>query len=92
MSLSFRDTPRPLQPSITQRDIKTEVANCAGGVISPILSNIYLHKLDEFVETELIPEYTRGEARGHNREYLRVQSGLARARANAATAKKRENC
>jgi hypothetical protein len=36
--------------------------------------------LDEFVETELIPEYTRGEARGHNREYLRVQSGLARAR------------
>ena len=27
----------------------------------PILSNIYLHKLDEFVEKELIPQYTRGE-------------------------------
>jgi group II intron reverse transcriptase/maturase len=51
-----------------------------GGVVSPILSNIYLHKLDEFIETELIPEFTRGEARGHNREYLRVQSKLARAR------------
>jgi hypothetical protein len=47
--------------------------------------------LDEFVETELIPEYTRGEARGHNREYLRVKAGW-RVHANAATAKKRENC
>ena len=27
-----------------------------------MLSNIYLHKLDEFVETELIPQYTRGSA------------------------------
>jgi retron-type reverse transcriptase len=26
-----------------------------GGVVSPILSSIYLHKLDEFVERELIP-------------------------------------
>ena len=33
-----------------------------GGVVSPVLSNIYLHKLDEFVEKELIPRYTRGEA------------------------------
>ena len=31
-----------------------------GGVVSPVLSNIYLHRLDEFVETVLIPEYTRG--------------------------------
>jgi group II intron reverse transcriptase/maturase len=31
-----------------------------GGVVSPILSNIYLDKLDEFVEQELIPQYTRG--------------------------------
>ena len=31
-----------------------------GGVVSPILSNIYLHKLDVFVETVLIPQYTRG--------------------------------
>src|SRR5262252_4894577 len=26
-----------------------------GGTVSPILSNVYLHKLDEFVEQELIP-------------------------------------
>jgi hypothetical protein len=40
MSLSFCDTPRPFQPSITQRDIKTEVANCVGGVARPLLANI----------------------------------------------------
>ena len=34
-----------------------------GGVASPVLSNIYLHQLDNFVETVLIPEYTRGESR-----------------------------
>ena len=34
-----------------------------GGVVSPILSNIYLHKLDVYVETVLIPQYTRGKRR-----------------------------
>ena len=34
-----------------------------GGVVSPVLSNIYLDRLDKFVETVLIPEYTRGERR-----------------------------
>ena len=29
-----------------------------GGVVSPILSNIYLSKLDDFVELELIPQHT----------------------------------
>jgi group II intron reverse transcriptase/maturase len=51
-----------------------------GGVVSPVLSNIYLHRLDEFIETVLISEYNRGEARGHNREYLKVRSALAAAR------------
>ena len=26
-----------------------------GGIASPVLSNIYLHKLDDFVERDLIP-------------------------------------
>lgn len=33
-----------------------------GGVVSPVLSNVYLNKLDEFVERELIPRYTREPA------------------------------
>ena len=52
-----------------------------GGVVSPILSNIYLHKLDVYVETVLIPQYTRGKRRRHNPEYDRIQARMARARA-----------
>ena len=51
-----------------------------GGVVSPILSNIYLHKLDEFVEQELIPQYTRGASRKDNPEYKRIHRQLESAR------------
>ncbi len=51
-----------------------------GGVVSPILSNIYLHKLDEFVERELIPQYTRGACRAANPAYRLADSLLRRAR------------
>jgi len=51
-----------------------------GGCASPVLSNIYLHRLDEFVETVLIPEYTRGGRRARNPAYLEVANALARAR------------
>src|SRR6266568_4105655 len=51
-----------------------------GGVVSPILSNIYLHKLDEFVEQELIPQYTRGTSRRMNPAYKRMHRHMASAR------------
>ncbi len=44
-----------------------------GGVVSPVLSNIYLHKLDEFTERELIPRHTRGETRKPSPAYGRLQ-------------------
>ena len=40
-----------------------------GGVVSPLLSNIYLDKLDEYVERELIPQHTRGTRRKVNPQY-----------------------
>ena len=49
-------------------------------MVSPILSNIYLHKLDEFIEQELIPQYTRGARRRTNPEYKRVYRQLENAR------------
>jgi group II intron reverse transcriptase/maturase len=60
-----------------------------GGVVSPILSNIYLHKLDSFVETVLIPEYTRGKNRARNPAYEKIQSAYtyARRRGKRATAR-----
>jgi group II intron reverse transcriptase/maturase len=51
-----------------------------GGVVSPLLSNIYLHKLDKFVENVLIPEYTRGDSRAPNPEYQQMANQLARLR------------
>jgi group II intron reverse transcriptase/maturase len=51
-----------------------------GGVVSPILSNIYLDRLDKFVETVLIPEYTRGKRRAHNPAYTQVVRAIGRAR------------
>jgi group II intron reverse transcriptase/maturase len=51
-----------------------------GGIASPVLSNIYLHKLDDFVETVLIPEYTRGRLRAKNPEYRAVEREIVKAR------------
>jgi len=51
-----------------------------GGVLSPCLSNIYLDRLDKFVETVLIPAYTRGVRRKQNPEYDRIRRQLYRAR------------
>jgi group II intron reverse transcriptase/maturase len=51
-----------------------------GGVVSPVMSNIYLHKLDNFVETVLIPEYTRGRVRKQDTDYARVRAASNRAR------------
>jgi hypothetical protein len=51
-----------------------------GGVLSPCLSNIYLDRLDKFVETVLMPGYTRGVRRKPNPAYNRVRSAHHSAR------------
>ena len=57
------------------------LSGCAqGGVASPVLSNVYLDKLDKFVEQELIPQYTRGETRVPNPAYTRAKDRLRGAR------------
>jgi len=61
-----------------------------GGIASPVLSNIYLHKLDEFVETKLIPEYTRGRLRKRNAAYRSVEAQIQRAKRRGDTANERE--
>jgi group II intron reverse transcriptase/maturase len=43
-----------------------------GSVVSPVLSNILLDKLDKFVEPTLIPKYTKGEKRKRNIEYRKL--------------------
>jgi group II intron reverse transcriptase/maturase len=51
-----------------------------GGVASPILSNIYLDRLDQFVEPQLLPEYNHGRLRRHNPAYQTVEYGIQRAK------------
>ena len=45
-----------------------------GGVVSPILANVYLDRLDRFVETVLIPAHTRGKARKRNPTWNALRS------------------
>jgi group II intron reverse transcriptase/maturase len=61
-----------------------------GGVVSPVLSNIYLDRMDKFAETTLMPEYTRGQARAKNPGYRRAESALRRARKRGDRAAARE--
>ncbi len=43
-----------------------------GSVVSPILANLYLDKLDKFVEQGLIPQYTKGTKRKANKAYEKL--------------------
>ena len=45
-----------------------------GAVVSPVLSNVYLNRLDQFVETVLLPQYNRGARRRPNPVYTHLQN------------------
>jgi len=56
-----------------------------GGIISPILANIYLDRLDQFVEKTLIPEYTQGTRRKNLPAYDRIKSKIYQLKKRGAT-------
>ncbi len=49
-----------------------------GGVVSPILSNIYLDRLDQFVETVFLPAYNRGDRRKPYPPYMALLNAARR--------------
>lgn len=51
-----------------------------GGVMSPILANIYLNKLDKYVENVLSPAYNRKEERSANRKYSQLRTKASKLR------------
>ena len=51
-----------------------------GGVLSPLLANIYLDRLDQWVTQTLIPAYTRGERRRNNRAYYQLTEQMRKLR------------
>jgi len=53
---------------------KTLSGTPQGGIVSPLLANIYLDRLDQFVTGTLIPQHTRGDKRKTSQEYHRQVS------------------
>ena len=51
-----------------------------GGIASPVLSNIYLDRLDQWIELRLLPEYNLGRRRRPNPDYKTVEYAIARAK------------
>ena len=45
-----------------------------GGVVSPLLANMYLNELDQYITGTLIPQWTRGNKRRRNAEYVYLSS------------------
>jgi group II intron reverse transcriptase/maturase len=51
-----------------------------GGIVSPLLANIYMDRLDKFVENTLLPKYNYGKERRENPEYGELAYRRERAR------------
>lgn len=47
-----------------------------GGIASPLLANVYLDQLDQFVERELLPRFDRGKIRKVNPEWRGVNNAI----------------
>lgn len=62
------DTIMPMRVGLAQR-----------GLISPILSNIYMHPFDEWMEDVLIPKYTKGKRKKANPKYTKMIRQYVRA-------------
>lgn len=52
-----------------------------GGVLSPLLANIYLNELDVFIEDELLPKWNKGKKRKSYTKYQTTMSRKSRAKA-----------
>jgi retron-type reverse transcriptase len=59
---------------------ETYSGTAQGNILSPLLSNIMLNELDKYIETELIPQYTKGSSKQRNPEYNRLNVAMSSAK------------
>jgi group II intron reverse transcriptase/maturase len=72
---------------------KTLSGTPQGGIVSPLLANIYLDRFDKFVEGTLISEFTKGKRKGTPDEYIKIYKQMRKledAGKAAEAAEKRE--
>lgn len=56
--------------------VRMSIGTSQGGVLSPVLANIYMTPFDKWVERDLIPKYTKGKRRKANPVYTKmIRSG-----------------
>jgi len=55
---------------------KTFSGTPQGGIISPLLANIYLHEFDLFMEKQM-ENFDMGKIRDRNKEYMRIRSEIS---------------
>jgi len=65
---------------------KTLSGTPQGGIVSPLLANIYLDRFDKFVEGTLIPEFTKGKRKRVSPAYLNTYKRMKRAIASGRDA------
>src|ERR1700736_3049936 len=58
--------------------LSTLSGSLQGGVISPILSNVYLDRLDQFAEMVLLPAYNHGDRRKPYPPYMALLNAARR--------------
>lgn len=51
-----------------------------GGIVSPILANIFLNELDQYIEEKLMPDYNKDRLRRIDPEYQKIENRILRAR------------
>jgi group II intron reverse transcriptase/maturase len=61
-----------------------------GGILSPLLANIYLNELDAFIEDVLMPQYNRGKKRVENPVYKRLSYAIQQAHKHGDVEKARK--
>ena len=61
-----------------------------GGIVSPILANVYLHELDLFMDT-VHSEFNRGKRRRKNNEYHRMSESIRHKRLRIDKLKQQKN-